>query len=323
MELVVSATRASYFNCKLTPKRTEMLIISYCNIYKQIKMPMDLICIIILYFNQLLYWKQKSMKTYNIPQSNEDGLGLLYQAPATADDDLYYKLNKRYDTFITTYLMVWKSAKKYIFQKSVIYWVLRGLDEVSNIYPSLNNFKFGVTDANCINLELMNGWNIIQSIVFRVRLFCIENGVEIRKLINLTSENKSIDICNHRELDKSHNSDDVNIGCQVEILHILYRDDNYWSKYPYSWFNYMIDAKIFIRDNLLSTYVNYFNSRCFKVDEKYYYLMNSVNAKLRFFQFIHHYFIEAKKLPFDIILLNSQDCDSHSYSFHEYLNANY
>eukprot|EP01083_Nonionella_stella_P301687 1036361_1 len=57
LEVPVTASIASFFDCKLNPKRSHRLVTRYCSTHGYCEMAMDVISIIILFFNQCLYWK--------------------------------------------------------------------------------------------------------------------------------------------------------------------------------------------------------------------------------------------------------------------------
>ena len=48
----------SLFDCRLTPRRTELLICGYSNEYKTLYLPFDIVKILIAFFNHITYFKK-------------------------------------------------------------------------------------------------------------------------------------------------------------------------------------------------------------------------------------------------------------------------
>ena len=150
---------------------------------------------------------------------------------------------------------------------------------------------------------MINKWDnsIMTSIVLRIRIFCVQNNQEIEAMLIIDSNDKiyiqGIDA--HTLCDQLGT---INIGVEIEILYILYEDNNSWSKYPYSWFSDIFDSETFI---YYDEYKRCFDSRCFKVGDKHYYLSkrNQIGESMKFAEFIAYFCKEIKTLSYDIILL--------------------
>eukprot|EP01084_Bolivina_argentea_P156541 272837_1 len=292
LSFLSSATTASSFSCKFTPNRTESLIIGYCCINGYSKISMDLIRIIILFFNQLLYWKinidsillpfrQKLRHCYSI--NGSDSMLQLYEPY----DPPMFRMLLRMD--------------------------LNKITNLSNIYPNPNTFNFEfMVKVSSVFVQLQNKYDEIESIVLRIRIFCVENKQEIEKILIITSK-EYMQICNYSDIQVNFESFEnileecMNIGTDLEILHILYSDGNYWSNRPYSWFADIINGNIFLRDKMEYKHINYFNSLCFMIDNQHYYLLDTGKKRHIFFAFIKHYCKEIMGLPYDILLLKEND----------------
>eukprot|EP01083_Nonionella_stella_P023737 65668_1 len=199
MNFSITTTLFSSFDCKLTPKRSEMLVLGYCAAYGYCEMTMDLIRIIILFFNSLLYWKISP---------HHHAWSLTSERAGFQD----------YDCYEPPFPIRWKFDRSDYFDMSSIIFddhYVRGTIEeriqrgflgyshASNIIPSPNEFNISLTvkENKVVSLELNSEHDDIQLIVIGIRIFCVENGKQIEKIL-VTKNNEQHKICSYQQTDR-------------------------------------------------------------------------------------------------------------------------
>ena len=310
-EVVIKAQRHSCFNCRLNPERTDLLINGYCNERKP-DVAMDIIKIIILYFNHIIYWNPKHFQfdqslpvdsggtdDLDTPGSFFRRLNLHRRLLLQNCHDDYYTLRLRYNSDTD-------------FGRCPIYMSRTNID----LNSLSNEFKFMIQMENSeYCLELVDAINLkhdITQIIVRSRIFCVETNCEMEKTILFRpSCMKRIQISNYKELGIKtqllETCEDINIGIEIDILHIVYDDYSYWSMNHYSWIKEIIYPKICITDSWDDNYLRYCDSGCFKVNDKYYYLFDNYDRRKILMKFVGFYCKEFKQLPYDIILIKRND----------------
>eukprot|EP01083_Nonionella_stella_P293885 999338_1 len=275
LSLLITPTVFSFFDGKLTPKRSEMLVLGYCASHGYIEMTLDLIRIVILFFNPLLYWTIRFDHVCHYTS-------IIRRRPRF--DFRSWSWGITVDFLPGTITDI----------TDTIQYGFRNCSHASNygnIFPSQDEFNISLTVnkicyKNVVYAKVNSKYDDIQLIVIRIRIFCVENEQEIEKIL-VTKNNEEHKICSYSQ-DIDDNLDYLaidnesmvgkNIGFDADIQHILYADGNYWCKDPYSWFCDVIDGHAFVRDGLSQTHLNYFNSRCFKINDTYYYLYGRNHA---------------------------------------------
>eukprot|EP01083_Nonionella_stella_P293886 999341_1 len=304
LSLLITPTVFSFFDGKLTPKRSEMLVLGYCASHGYIEMTLDLIRIVILFFNPLLYWTIRFDHVCHYTS-------IIRRRPRF--DFRSWSWGITVDFLPGTITDI----------TDTIQYGFRNCSHASNygnIFPSQDEFNISLTVnkicyKNVVYAKVNSKYDDIQLIVIRIRIFCVENEQEIEKIL-VTKNNEEHKICSYSQ-DIDDNLDYLaidnesmvgkNIGFDADIQHILYADGNYWCKDPYSWFCDVIDGHAFVRDGLSQTHLNYFNSRCFKINDTYYYLCDSGTSKNNFYSFACHYCPTFMQFPYDISLLDARD----------------
>eukprot|EP01083_Nonionella_stella_P093679 262611_1 len=350
MKLQVPVTIGPSFDCKLNPKRSHLLVTRYCSVHGYSEMAMDVISIIILFFNQCLYWKvdQRQEKQFDFELAfglNQSTIYHQYSFGALKDEIKWPKAMDRIHipASVTEYeaeSQNWRSGSGYIdiYDTLVSYRRLRHYlsktytdevelvdeheemmtrysckDYVGNVYPIINIFNMYFTVRNSddhIYLELKR-LSAIKWMTIRIRVFCVETEEEIVKLL-VVKPYEEYKICNYEALGVF--SCNLNIGTQVEIVHILYENDgNYWSKCPYSFFCHIVDL------HLSGQCINYHNARCFRINDQYYYRMDSRHCRRLFCDFVDFYANEFTTFPYHIIFLGNDSGSGSQSCLSDYL----
>eukprot|EP01083_Nonionella_stella_P210805 762803_1 len=310
LEVPVTASIASFFDCKLNPKRSHRLVTRYCSTHGYCEMAMDVISIIILFFNPCLYWKTDQLQSVN-----ELSFGKF--SHFSGDEFSFY---------IVPRLLSWGSIP--IQFGSVPTFTISTVDEheemmeryscegnAANTYPITDTFNMVFTvrnDSSDVYLEL-NDLCQITSMTIRVRLFCVETGQEIVKIL-VVGPYEEYKVCNYEAIGAL--KCDLNIGTQVEIVHMLYQNEDYCSKCPYSLFSHVVDLR------LSGQCINYHNARCFRINDQHYYLMDTANCSELFYEFVDFYANEFSTLPYDIVLLENDDGSQSQSRLSDYLKTN-
>eukprot|EP01083_Nonionella_stella_P093681 262613_1 len=310
MKLQVPVTIGPSFDCKLNPKRSHLLVTRYCSVHGYSEMAMDVISIIILFFNQCLYWKvdQRQEKQFD----NGLAFGLcnnLYIANPPYSNSEHGELRiylRRIQSMMAKLLSQEDEHEKMMARYSCE-------DYVGNVFPIINVFNMYFTVRNSddhIYLELKR-LSAIKWMTIRIRVFCVETEEEIVKLL-VVKPYEEYKICNYEALGVF--SCNLNIGTQVEIVHILYENDgNYWSKCPYSFFCHIVDL------HLSGQCINYHNARCFRINDQYYYRMDSRHCRRLFCDFVDFYANEFTTFPYHIIFLGNDSGSGSQSCLSDYL----
>ena len=315
IELSVSEPEISIFNTKLNPHRTESLVHGYCNECKYFQIiSIDIIKIIVLYFNHITYFNiKKGTVLYRLGKSpwRFD----IYNMLSIYQFDLRYKLllEKYYrdcmpPTTITTNETIDNIERFKDFKFEVIL-VFDGQNNISRIKLTP---KYKMKD--------------VREMVLRIRIFCVQNDKEIVQLIKFEF-NILFKICKQLQITSDLfqvNKNEIDIGAEIEILHILYEDNSYWAKWHYSLVtDVAINRRCMVHYN---EWRKYLDSRCFKINDKHFYLLdehsywkqvfdagaNAYSFSAMFYgsnlpeiiKFIGYFCQEILLLPYDIIIID-------------------
>eukprot|EP01083_Nonionella_stella_P135805 413126_1 len=231
--LLITPTVFSFFDGKLTPKRSEMLVLGYCANHGYIEITLDLIRIVILFFNPLLYWTIR----FDHVCHRFDFRSIIIRRRHRFDF-------RSWSWGITVDFLPGTITDI----TDTIQYGFRNCSHASNygnIFPSQDEFNISLTvNKNVVYAKVNSKYDDIQLIVIRIRIFCVENEQEIEKIL-VTKNNKKHKICSysHQYYSFHQDSDDnpldylaidnesmvgKNIGFDADIQHILYADGNYW-----------------------------------------------------------------------------------------------
>ena len=311
MTVVATEPETCLFDCKLNPYKTEMLITRYCNTHPYTKvLPIDIIKIIILFFNHIIYYNlndinnMKEVKQYDFFPG-----GLFNTTPNPNAIRMMFNVYTPYLWFNSLKLSIkYVSNAQYLSKHPLIITP----DRIPNYQQDIYNFQFQISKngSNTFTLGMINKWDSLRivCVVLRIRIFSVRNNKEIERLIIMNSNDK-IDIAVDIDLQISVEWRGSDIGSEIEILYILYKDNNYWSKYPYSWFSDAFDADC-NEFMFYDEYKKYFDSRCFKIGDKHYYVINpdttveNMIENIEFARFIGCFCKEIMTLSYDVLLLS-------------------
>eukprot|EP01083_Nonionella_stella_P093677 262605_1 len=284
-------------------------------------MAMDVISIIILFFNQCLYWKTYQLQLLK-QESHKDFIISTRKIHYLIDQ---YTNHSERQMPIASYIIQYYDSRRaelgWAGSPGRYTYIFNTLGEHEDIMESYCSDGYAVNTnpmidifdmffrvrnkSHDIYLEL-NDLSGVKWMTIRIRMFCVETEQEIEKIV-VMEPYEEYTICSYETLDvfKFGSPWNLNIGTQVEIVHILYSDGDYWSKSPYSWFSHVVDLR------LSGKCINYHNARCFRINDQYYYQMDN---SYYFYGFVGFYANEFTTLPYDIILLEHDEFPSQRLS---------
>ena len=279
------------------------MVIKYCNIHQYI--PLDIIKVIIIFFNHIIYYQ---LNPNNLHKAEEFPDVVDWNIPFPATDFWMFQ----------RHTLHYKSNADYAYnQPSVI--IPDKSQNIINHSQEFMGFEFELSPniSHSFTLQMIEGWDdsMINNIVLRLRIFCVQNNREINSIVMINSDEKvsinNSDITQLQVFESKYDHDGESelddeikdIGAEIEIVHILYNDNNYWSRYPYSWFGDVVNGEKKNEMMYYGEYKKYFDSRSFKIGEECYYLLNEDGAESELEKFMGCYCKEMKLLSNDIVLL--------------------
>eukprot|EP01083_Nonionella_stella_P210806 762804_1 len=328
LEVPVTASIASFFDCKLNPKRSHRLVTRYCSTHGYCEMAMDVISIIILFFNQCLYWKTYQLQLLK-QESHKDFIISTRKIHYLIDQ---YTNHSERQMPIASYIIQYYDSRRaelgWAGSPGRYTYIFNTLGEHEDIMESYSSDGYAVNTnpmidifdmffrvrnkSHDIYLEL-NDLSGVKWMTIRIRMFCVETEQEIVKVL-VVAPYEEYKICNYEAIGALNSN--LNIGAQVEIVHILYQNNDYWSQCPYSWFSHVVDLR------LSGQCINYHNARCFRINDQHYYLMDTANCSELFYEFVDFYANEFSTLPYDIVLLENDDGSQSQSRLSDYLKTN-
>ena len=300
MQVPTTEVKSSLLSCKLNPKRTALLVKGYSDTSECNLISIDIIKIIILYFNHIIY-----CKVNNILQLHQtDNLS------SFEDDNFESAARSKILSIAEVLAMVTYDPDYSEYSDFSDYWASNeDKYQQRELKPIEFSIKPGHHDRGLLRLRMTQSHIDISKIVVRIRIFCVQNNKEVTKVLMI--QNACYErICNVSQLDITHRllqipNNGLDIGAEIEVLYILYSHyGKYWAKWRYSWFSDVIHPK-YLFANVASK--RYFDSRCFMVNDKYYFLLDTPNEKRIFIEFISFHCDEIVRLLYDIILFESND----------------
>ena len=165
-------------------------------------------------------------------------------------------------------------------------------------------FNFNIYHGKrTINIALETDWDSIESIVFRVRVFQ-ENQQQYINVLKATKDRKRLRVCkynndlgiNSQSFAQLQDRNFINLGYEVEMLHILANDGKHWTKWQYPWNDNPDDMQ-----RLMLTKIKDLNSRLFGIGDDYYLLYN-MDFPTAWDQYTEKDWEELRELSHDVIL---------------------
>ena len=311
IEVRVSEPEISIFSSKLNPHRTQSLVSGYCNEYKYFQIiSIDIIKIIVLYFNHITYLNIKKPINYTSTYQST-------KCRTRYNNNQILRLLSKYESGHIIYPF-WKYNYNFIPPTTMTPNEI--IDDIERFKDCLFEIKVTfVSSTNYIDINLTpkEAMKNVNNMVLRIRIFCVQNNKEIAQLIN-ANESSVTTIENVKQLEITSDlfkisKNEIDIGIEIEILHILYKDNSYWAKWHYSLVEDAIKRHNIVNYN---EWRKYFDSRCFKINDKHFYLLEKClyypqcdeyiyyQHLPEFIQFISYFCEEILSLPYDIIIID-------------------